>query len=155
MENRGNRRINLFWGILAGLSLIFGGCDDTYISSIPNYPVSMQLNLTSTYPTFKNSINRYLIFQKPVTASDRIGYGGILVYSGFDQEYYAFDLACPHEAKSSIRVKPNDIGQAICDSCKTVYDISLGLGIPVSGPSREMLRKYKTSVDGDYLYIFR
>jgi nitrite reductase/ring-hydroxylating ferredoxin subunit len=155
MENRRNRRLNPLIALFTGLSFIILGCDDTYISSIPNYPVSLQLNLTSTYPIFKNSINQFLIFQKPVTATDRIGYGGILVYTGFDQEYYAFDMACPYEAKSTIRVKPNDLGQAICDSCKTVYDISLGLGIPISGPSKEMLRKYKTSVDGDYLYVFR
>ena len=71
----------LFIGLLA---LQFVSCDDTYKSSIPDFPVSLELNLTTTYPTFKNSYNKYLIFDKKINVTDYIGYGGILVYTGFD-----------------------------------------------------------------------
>jgi nitrite reductase/ring-hydroxylating ferredoxin subunit len=141
--------------LLLILPLIMSGCDDNYISSIPVYPVSLELNLTSTYPTFRNSANEYLIFEKPVKATDRVGFGGILVYSGFDNNYYAFDLACPHEALAKTKVKPNDIGQAVCETCGTVYDISFGIGNPASGPSKEALKRYKTALQGDLLIIYQ
>jgi len=152
----------LFVGLLA---LQFVSCDDTYISSIPDFPVYLQLDLTTTYPTFKNSSNKSLIFIKGITPNIpeiyATGYGGILVYSGVMRDdsgntiYYAFDLSCPYEHKQTIRVKPNDIGQAICDSCKSVYIISYGNGDPISGPAKETLRRYKTNLSGDILYITR
>jgi len=145
-----NRRY-LFYFVT--LIVILSGCDDNYISSIPDYPVRLQLNLTSTYPTFRDNPNSFLIFDKPVQATDRIGFGGVLAYVGFDGNYYAFDLACPYEAKQSIKVAPNDLGQVVCETCGTVYDISYGIGNPVEGPSKEILKRYKTSMQGDVLYI--
>lgn len=135
------------------LTAILSGCNDNYISSIPDYPVRLQLNLTSTYPTFRDNPNSYLIFDKPIQATDRVGFGGVLAYVGFDGNYYAFDLACPYEAKQSIKVTPNDLGQVVCETCGTVYDISFGIGNPVEGPSKEILKRYKTSMQGDVLYI--
>ncbi len=133
----------------------FTACYDKVISSIPDYPVYLQLNLTTTYPTFRNSVNQYLLFEKRIFETDAIGYGGIIVYTGFDGEYYAFDMACPHEAKIEIKVKPNDLGQVVCSECGTVYDISYGIGNPVSGPAKETLKRYRTSLSGDVLYVLR
>ena len=118
-------------------------------------PVYMELNLTTTYPTFKNSVNESLVFERPVLATDRIGYAGLLVYSGFDMMYYAFDLACPVEADPKVKVKPNDLGQAVCETCGSVYNISYGIGNPEEGPAKETLRRYKTALQGDLLIIFR
>lgn len=130
-------------------------CTDNYVSSIPDYPVNLQLNLITTYPTFKNNINQSLTFTKPIFAYDRIGYGGILVYVGFDGEYYAFDMSCPYEVKTDVRVYPNGIGQAVCEKCGSVYDIGYGNGFPSSGPSKEALKRYKVMASGDVLYISR
>lgn len=136
------------------LILILSGCDDNYISSIPPYPVNLQLNLTSTYPTFRNNINSILLFEKPIQVNDLVGFGGILMYVDFNGNYCAFDLACPHEADQKIKVVPNDLGQVVCEGCGTVYNISYGIGDPVKGPSKEVLKKYKTSLQGDWLYVF-
>jgi hypothetical protein len=136
------------------LALPFASCDDTFRSSIPDYYVNLQLNLTTTYPNFK-SPNHYLVFNKRINVTDGIGYGGILVFCGWDNNYYAFDLACPKESNSKIIVHPNDLGQAICDSCKTVFDVSYGVGNPISGPAKETLRRYKANLSGDILYITR
>jgi nitrite reductase/ring-hydroxylating ferredoxin subunit len=116
-------------------------------------PVYLDLNLTATYPTFKNSVNQYLVFENRIKETDRIGYGGIIVNTGFDGTYYAFDMSCPHEAKYNIKVKPNSNGQAICDSCHTVYDIGYGIGNPSSGVSKHPLKRYKTYLSQDILYI--
>lgn len=140
---------------IALLALCFASCNDNVQSSIPDYPVNLQLNLTSTYPTFRNSYNKSLIFLKGVSITDRVGFGGILVYTGFDGTYYAFDMACPYEAKSTIRVYPNDIGQAICEKCGSVFSLGYGIGDPQSGPAKETLKRYQASLSGDILYITR
>lgn len=100
-------------------------------------------------------MNQFLVFKTPIKATDRIGFGGILVYSGFDMMYYAFDLACPVEVNQKIRVVPNDLGQATCETCGSVYNLSFGIADPIKGPAKETLRRYKTAVQGDLLIVFR
>lgn len=135
------------------VNLPLAGCNDNVISSIPDFPVYLELNLTSTYPTFRNSYNKFLIFEKGVFVTDRIGYGGILVYTDLNGEYCAFDLSCPYEAKPDIRVVPNNTGQAVCEGCGSVFDLTSGIGNPISGKAKEMLKRYKAVLSGDILYI--
>lgn len=145
------------------IALALLSCDDSYQSSIPDYYVNLSLDLNTSYSSIRNNPNHYLLFEKPNFATDGVGYGGILVYCGWDSYYYAFDLSCPYERKPSTRVHPNDLGQAICDSCKTVFDISLGIGNPISRKrlnasdttalAKEPLRRYKASLSGNILYI--
>ena len=139
--------------ILSILAFSFAGCNDNVISSIPDFPVYLDLNLTSTYPTFKNSINEFLLFKKPVLVTDRVGYGGILVSTGFLGDYYAFDMSCPYEAKQTILVIPNGLGQAVCQGCGSVFNIGYGIGDPASGKAKQALKRYKATLSGDELYI--
>ncbi len=139
--------------ILSILAISITSCIDNVISSIPDYPVSLQLNLITTYPTFRNSTDQFLVFKKPVYVTDRVGYGGILVNTGFDGVYYAFDLSCPFEAKQDILVVPNLNGQAICPGCGSVFNIGYGNGDPISGKAKQALKRYKAILSGDVLYI--
>lgn len=151
--------------VVAFTCLFLGGCDDTYYSSIPDYPVYLELNLVTTYPIFRNSYNKSMTFLAPNTAIERIGYGGVLVYTGFDGVYYAFDLSCPYEHVSTVRVVPNELGEAVCKKCGTVYEIGYGSGSPLkrirtnlpdtTALSKEVLKHYHASVSGDVLYITR
>ena len=141
--------------LVFSLAIFLGSCNDNVISSIPDFPVYLNLNLTSTYPTFRNSYNKSLTFETVILATDRVGYGGILVYTGFDGNYYAFDMACPYEVKQSIRVHPNGLGQAVCEGCGSVFDIGYGNGYPASGKAKEALKRYKTILSGDVLIISR
>jgi nitrite reductase/ring-hydroxylating ferredoxin subunit len=136
------------------ISFLIVGCNDNYVSSIPDFPVYLELNLTTTYPNFQ-SPNQSLIFTKPIMVTDRIGYGGILVYTGFDGKYYAFDMSCPYEHQTNVRVYPNGLGQAVCEGCGSVFDIGYGIGNPSSGKAKEILKRYKTALNGDVLYITR
>src|ERR1035437_9005140 len=70
------------------LTIFFVSCKDNIQSSIPDYPVYLQLNLTAQYPTFKNSPGQFLTFEKGVTANDRIGFGGIVVCTGITLDDY-------------------------------------------------------------------
>jgi hypothetical protein len=135
------------------------------ISSIPNYPVYLSLNLMASYPTFKNSTNQFLYFKNRsgLPESSRIGYGGIIVNSGIGMDdagntpYYAFDMACPYEANNTIRVYPEKGGlpQVICEKCGSVFDVGFGNGNPISGPSKEYLKRYRATLSGNYLLLTR
>ena len=156
-------RLRLFLAFL--IMAIWSGCDDNNDSPIPLYPVSLKLNLTSTYPTFKNSTNQFLLFEKRINETDRIGFGGILVYSDVDLDdsgntiYHAFDMACPYEAKGDVRVFPvkDRLGEVKCEKCGSVYNLLFGAGAPdlKSGPATEVLKRYKTSLSNDVLFIYR
>ena len=139
--------------IISILAFSVAGCNDNVISSIPDYPVYLSLYLTSTYPTFMNSYNKFLLFKKPVFVTDRVGYGGILVNTGFDGNYYAFDMSCPYEASQTVLVIPNGLGQAVCQGCGSVFNIGYGIGDPTSGPAKQALKRYKATLSGDELYI--
>ena len=108
--------------------IIITGCEDRYTSSIPNYPVFLELNLTAHYPTFIDNCNEVIIITKPISIYDRIGYGGILIVYGIDFKYYAFDLSCPYEADPNIRVFSDSInpGQVTCEKCGSSYEILHG-----------------------------
>lgn len=140
--------------LLILLLYVLYGCQDEIVSPIPYRQVYLQLNLTASYPIFKNSVNQYLIFDRRINVTDAVGYGGILLYTGFDGNYYAFDMSCPYEANSNIKVRPNNLGQAICDSCHSVFDISWGVANPIP-PSKatKVLKHYKASLYGDVLYV--
>lgn len=150
--------------LLTIISFLSESCNDNYISSIPYFPVSLELNLSvSPYTLFRNSTNKYLLFEKQITGSDLVGYAGILVYTGvgFDDlgnsNYYAFDMSCPYEHQIDVRVRPdlNGLGRVVCEKCGSVFDVSYGVGNPVSGKAKEVLKRYKTSLSGYILYISR
>ena len=143
---------------------LFMSCKDNVQSSIPNFPVNLSVDLTAQYSTFRNSIGQFLYFKSPVKAGENAGYGGIIIYSGIDDNgntiYYAFDMACPYEAKTTVRVYPDPTGlpQVICEKCGSVFYVDYGSGYPVSGPAKEaneFLKNYRTSLSpsGDVLYI--
>jgi nitrite reductase/ring-hydroxylating ferredoxin subunit len=140
------------------LALTFASCRDTVTSSIPDYSVYMELNLTTApYTTFMNSYLHYFYFTSltglPIT--NRIGYGGIIVCTGYDGAYYAFDMSCPYEASRTVLVYPNDSGQAVCEKCGSIFTLGYGIGDPQSGPAKETLKRYKATLSGYILYITR
>lgn len=144
------------------LAFSLASCNDNVQSTIPNYPVRLNLELTAQYPNFKNSFGQFLYFTAPVKQGEAVGYGGIIIFSGNDDNgntiYYAYDMACPFEAKNNIRVYPDSTGfsQVVCEKCGSVFGVDYGSGYPVSGPAKEakeFLKQYRTSLSGDNLYI--
>lgn len=144
---------NLHIIFLLVIFTILAGCEDRYTSFIPQYPVFLELNLTTSHPTFIDNGYATLTFIEKRFEYDRLGYGGILVICGMSStnttdpyQYYAYDLSCPHEADRNIRVVPNESGQAICEECGSVYEIGFGTGVPVEGDSNERLKSYRCSL---------
>ena len=156
-------KILIQFGIFILLLLInigLSSCENEDQRRIPEASVYMELNLAASYPTFRNSVNDTLVLTRPRNGhpTDRVGYGGILVYTfvnGTDLNYCAFDLCCPNEVNPNIRIYPNDRGEAVCKSCGTVYQLLTGTGMVISGPSKWNLKRYKVQLSGDMLYISR
>lgn len=116
-----------------------------YESSIPAMPVYLKCNLYLS-SNLKDVGGFHYVTKAGGT--DRIGFGGILIVHAFDGNYYAFDLACPVEAKENVRIgKPDESLICTCDSCGEQYDTGLGLGSPLKGISKEYLRRYSVSLD--------
>ena len=116
-----------------------------YQSSIPESPVFMRRNLNTINCLFPGD---YYYITEPQTASDRLGYGGLLLVRGFDDQYYAYDLACPVECRTDVRVgQPSEVLEVVCPQCGESYQLGFGLGTPSTGISGEGLRRYSVSVD--------
>lgn len=140
--------------VLFNISL--ASCVDVSITNttIPDLPVHLELNLSTNYAIYRNSYNKcFPLFTKPLLATDYVGYGGVLVYTGFDGTYYAFDLSCPYEHRQDVLLKPNEIGQVVCPQCGSIFNIGYGLGNPESGKTKEFLKRYRTSLYYDILFI--
>ena len=146
-----------FFLIIGFLPFLLVTCDNSYDSSIPDFPVHLELNLlVSPNTKLKNSVNQFLIIDEKsnLKATDRIGFSGILVYTDFDGKYRAFDLCCPYEAQRDIKIMPNEKGEAVCEKCGSVFFIGYGIGNLISGPAKQPLKRYKAIVQGDVLYIY-
>lgn len=81
------------------------------------------------------------------------GYKGIIIYRKTENEFMAFERACPYDPladSSQVRVDVSGI-TCYCPKCKSKY-ILLD-GSPYEGPSQWPLKQYRTNYDGTYLYI--
>ncbi len=138
------------------LTLLCFGCESEYFSRIPDYPVALELDINLTDTELNPMFGSKAITTKRLTR-DFLGYGGILVFHGSDA-FYAYDLACPNEIKSTVRVAVYNTIQAKCSKCGSVFNISDGTGSPFSGPAKEngyYLRRYTVSQNSGNLYIYK
>lgn len=85
----------------------------------------------------------------PYTATTYTGFGGVLLIGGVDpftsepNVPLAYDLACPVECKSTVRVHidPDNLN-AVCPVCGSQYDVVMAGGSPVGGPALTGEYKY-------------
>lgn len=146
-------------GIAIILLLALSSCEDiNWQSSVPNMPVNYTLYITREHPHFvvENGYQTMTITKKQFQ-EQYLGYAGLLVWVGMDNQYYAADLCCPHCLK---RNKPLQVDglYAVCPICSEQFDISYGICNPTQGVTKEPLQRYNTSfrmkATGNELYIF-
>ncbi|MFZ4402043.1 MAG: hypothetical protein ACOYO1_18585 [Bacteroidales bacterium] len=80
------------------------------------------------------------------------GYNGIVVYRLSQDEFVAFDRACPYDYKNSCRIVVESSFTTTIDSCCGSRFL-LNDGSPFKGPASVSLKKYKTYYDGNSLRI--
>jgi len=133
-------------------------CEKEYYTTIPNYDVRLELNLATLDFELKTHL-AYKTITEQRAALDRLGFGGILIINSNVSPFtlYAFDLACPVEAKRDILIIPDNMNSptsavktaitATCPKCGAVYNIISESGRPQSG-SKYFLRAYRVSGNG-------
>lgn len=151
------KSFSLIGGILLS-ALIFQGCDESLSSSIPDVRFRIQCDMRQAAYSSLNSPGQFITIEKN-NHGVTVGYAGLIVgqstFPGFNNEtvYYAFDRACPVEAKTNVILSiPTDkVGKAVCPQCGTEYDLNNG-GIP-NGKGKEYLKRYSVAVNSDIITI--
>lgn len=138
------------------LTALLLSCENTtFISSVPSYPVRMELNILAEYPNFIAAGDvKVLTFTSPRYPTEAVGYAGLLIYTAMDNQYHAADLCCPHCLKRSKPVEWDGGFYMHCPTCGEDYDISYGYGIPVRGIANERLRPYSAAYGNGKLSIY-
>lgn len=153
--------------IIVAFCFLCTACDGPTNSSVPVYPVHMEVNTKTVFIDFTpQNINAYItldrdgykengVWKLPATAVDAFGYGGVVLYVSM-VGYAAFDLACPHCAAQGRRSPCEMDGiYAVCPHCGEEYEVSSGYGFPRKGISKEAMRRLNTYVspNGDIIQV--
>ena len=96
----------------------------------------------------------------PYTANTYTGFGGVLLVCDLQSNVVAYDLSCPVECRSDVRIEVDgEINKAVCPHCGSVYDIYSLYGQAVSGEAAERgygLTRYKVYDNyGGYYRVIR
>ncbi|MDR0834105.1 MAG: hypothetical protein LBN93_08000 [Candidatus Symbiothrix sp.] len=133
-------------------------CDENQRSPIPDVQVSLTIDLNFQDADLIPALATKS-FTTPRLATDKIGFGGILVINGLSTgggaiNLFAYDLACPVEVDKNVKVVPDDAGKAVCPKCGTVFVTAYGSGMPES-VSKYPLKSYTVQQTGDKKYSIR
>jgi nitrite reductase/ring-hydroxylating ferredoxin subunit len=141
--------------LAATIYTILTGCGDSFESSIPEVSFSLTYN-TAVFPTITIP-GQFVKIEKNVNGI-HVGYAGVILGKSIfsqsgDNEYVAFDAACPVEASRStaIDIVDDGLGTAVCPVCGTIYNLSNG-GYP-EGKGTEYLKRYSVTVSGTTLHV--
>lgn len=152
------------------------GCHSVDDDRIPTFAVSINLGDAATWNTYGVAgygIHRRFILSQglrepsgfPYSQQSATGFGGVLLISGMDpfttatDSPLAYDLSCPMEVKSSVRVEiESERYEAVCPVCGSRFDVAMGGGAPISGPAasgkyKVGMRRYRCIPSGNGGYI--
>lgn len=140
--------------------LFLGGCDTLDDTRIPGAPVHLVFNSVADWNTWglggATDFKRFILTDTervpsgyPFTVLDRTGFGGVLLVDDVQGQTMVYDLACPVECKSTVRIEVDKESlTAECPMCHSVYDVFTLYGHPLSGPAAQKgygLRRYSAS----------
>lgn len=143
--------------VLAIVFFCLPSCDNNQTEyTIPYARVHFKINVRSQ-DAILNGVFGYKTFTAARNSGEYVGYGGLLAFCyGISEDglplINVFDLCCPHEDDASIKITPNDIGEATCSKCGTKYDLSTGY--PISGVSKQQLQRYYVGYTRPYIGEF-
>jgi nitrite reductase/ring-hydroxylating ferredoxin subunit len=122
---------------------------------IGNYPVYLRLDLQFEDKALRDVPSSKTYALKDINANiERIGFGGVLVVHAVDNQFYAFDRACPYEANRSILIEADaNHLTAICPKCGTKYDIGVGGSGAPNGVGNYYLKRYTVSGSSSQLIV--
>lgn len=130
-------------------------CEKTRVnveSPVPKYRVNLDVNIMIDAPIL-NTQGGYFVVKEPRKYGEYIGFSGIVVFHGFDDRFYSYDICCPYEHKRDIVLEPSMAGIATCKECGSEYDIGFGSGQPTKVPAQVPMRRYTTTVSGYNIHV--
>lgn len=134
------------WLYIVLLLSVLVGCENINNSNPISYvPVNYTLYITQEYANFVlDGGFQALTFTKAKFEREYLGYAGLLVWIGMDNNYHAADLCCPN---CLLKHKPVVVDGglfAVCPVCTEAYDLSYGFANPTKGITKYPLKKYRT-----------
>lgn len=143
--------------ILGCLCCLFITCTKDYYNPIPSRYVYIEVDLAYLDKELESFLS-YKIFTSKNTIRRKefgFGFGGVLVTHTLFDEYKAFDIACPHEARSNAVIEIDDEHNAVCKVCGSKFEViyNYSSGISIRGPSKYPLRSYPITRRDNTLFI--
>jgi len=141
------------------LAIILGSCNKDN-DVIPYNYVNFSIDINDSQFVDLISIGGSITVNK---YTNNIGQGaagfqenGIIIHAGAN-EYFAYDRTCPHDytldgSSIQVNINPDNSLFAICPKCSTSYALPAG-GNPSSGVGRYPLKNYRTSFDGQNIWV--
>jgi nitrite reductase/ring-hydroxylating ferredoxin subunit len=138
--------IFIFFLLLAFLTSISGCKKEDRIPIVNFYH---QVNLTDASSGDIRIPGNYLYIDATYA-----GYGGVVLYCLYHNEYIAYDRNCTHKPFNSNAILDVDSTGLflVCRDCASKFRIHDGL--PISGPAKYSLVKYNTQLNDPILYIY-
>lgn len=134
-------------------AILFAGCEKTQYNRIPAASVRIEFGNAaiwsvygvSAYPDHKEFIkSENLPRGFTYVANSATGYGGVMLLCDPVNTIKAYDLSCPVERSSTVRIEYDEEAFVLrCDNCGSTYDIATGS--PLSGTAhtnRYFLQQY-------------
>lgn len=131
----------------AALATTLPACHHIDSQRIPYAPVSITFNSVGEWAVYAPGgaceARRFIMADRvpanfPYTALTATGFGGVLLVCDVNNDYLAYDLACPYEMTYNVRVAVDPATQrAVCPKCHSEYEVYMNYGHPYSGPAAE------------------
>ncbi|MDE6332891.1 MAG: hypothetical protein K2L80_09865 [Muribaculaceae bacterium] len=148
-----NRTARLLAAVL--LTVAVASCHHLDDDRIPPAPVLIQFNSVADWDAYgvpgAMSWQRFIKSERvprdfPFTAMSATGFGGVLLCGDVNGAPVAYDLSCPVECRSDVRVYIDEEALvAECPKCHSTYDVFSLWGHPLSGEAASRgygLRRY-------------
>lgn len=156
-----NKLSSIIIGTTTVAGLMMTACQSIDDERIPNMPVNISLSdpgVWNTYGVSGFGSHRNFIYNSKgasqpagfaYKSTSATGFGGVLLIEGVDPLLavtaapLAYDLACPVERNPQIRVEvENETYMAVCPECRSIYDVTVAHGAPISGEAATGKYKY-------------
>ena len=133
-------------------------CTKTVEIRIPYRQVNLELDLRYNDKSLNELYSHKIYNQNNISTESsrgKTGFGGVIVFHGSNDIFYAFDAACPYEALSNV-ILDIDEGSifAICPKCGSKYELIYGVGNSVEGPSTYSLQRYTVDKSGQEIHVY-